>query len=89
MAKLIACAIRDNAIEAFNRPFFVPALGLAIRSFQDEVQREAPDNPMFGHSRDFSLYELGTFDESSGRFESLDIPRNVVRGDEVKPVQGD
>lgn len=66
MAKLIACAVFDAAVGAYNRPFFVPSQGLAIRSFIDEVSREAGDNPMRQHPQDFALWRLGSFDESSG-----------------------
>lgn len=74
MSKLYACSIRDDAVQAFNRPFFVPSLGLAVRSFEDEARRDSPDNPMRHHAKDFSLYNLGTFDDVTGQFESLDIP---------------
>jgi len=74
MSKLFACAIRDDAVQAFNRPFFVPSLGLAVRSFEDEARRNSPDNPMLNHAKDFSLYHLGFFDDVLGSFESLDIP---------------
>lgn len=78
MASLKVIAVFDKAIDAFNRPMFVPAVGLAVRSFQDEIAREAPDNPMFAHPQDFSLFLLGEYDESSGRFTCLDVPERVA-----------
>lgn len=65
----IVC-IRDSAAGAFNRPYFAPSTGLAVRAFRDEVNRSAADNPMFSHPTDFELYTLGTFDDADASFES-------------------
>ncbi len=53
--KMLVCTIRDRAAECYGRPFFLPATGVAIRSFQDEVNRNAPDNQMYAHPDDFDL----------------------------------
>jgi hypothetical protein len=66
--KLFIVTVFDKGAAAYNRPFFVPSLGLAIRGFQDELNREAEDNPMFKHPSDFELYSLGSFDDNSGEF---------------------
>lgn len=66
--KLLIVAVRDRAADAFMRPFFVPTRGMAIRSFQDEVNRAAPDNSMNAHPEDYDLFALGTFDEETGQF---------------------
>lgn len=69
MAKLFVCAIRDQKMDAFMRPFVVPALGVAIRGFSDEVNRK--DSDMSKHPEDYALYHLGSFDEDFGQLESL------------------
>lgn len=66
--RLKVVAVRDRAADAYMRPFFVPTIGMAVRSFQDEVNRSGADNPMWSHPEDYDLYELGDFDEDSGRF---------------------
>lgn len=76
-------AVKDSALDAFSRPFFVPSLNVAMRSFGDEVNREHQDNAMWNHAEDYSLYELGSWDESSGKFENLDSPRLLVRAKDV------
>lgn len=70
--QLAICAVHDSAAGAYARPFFVPTTGLAHRSFQDEVNRAAPDNPMHAHADDFTLYELGSFDDNTGTFTITD-----------------
>ena len=70
--------------EDYGRPFFLPATGVAIRSFQDEVNRNAPDNQMYAHPDDFDLYELGVFDDFDGKFALHEAPKLLALGKQVK-----
>lgn len=81
MTVLIVCAVRDRALDAFMQPIFVPAVGLAIRSFSDEVNR--PDSPMFSHSDDYDLYLIGSYDDSVGALVP-ESPRQVAIGKDMK-----
>lgn len=84
---LYVCSIRDSATVAYTRPVFVVAPGQAMRSFQDECNRVAPDNDLSNHPGDFELHQLGTFDDSTGRFSTID-PVLLMRGkDCVKPKE--
>jgi len=80
----VIVSVRDTAAEAFGRPMYLQSLGVAIRSFTDEVNREDKDNQLFNHPDDFDLYELGVFDDSLGRYELRDNPTVIVRGKDVK-----
>lgn len=80
----IICSVKDRAADAFGRPLFVPSVGLAIRSFSDEVNRQADDNQMYHHSDDFDLFELGIFDDSTGIIECHPIPKQLALGKSVK-----
>lgn len=68
--KLIVVAIRDRAMDAFMRPFTMQTIGQAIRAFGDEINRQAPDNPLAQHPEDYDLYHLATFDEETGEFSN-------------------
>jgi len=70
MAKVIVVAVKDRALDAFGRPFFTPTVGVAMRSFQDELNRQAEDNAMAKHPDDYDLFQLGTWDEETGEFEN-------------------
>lgn len=74
---LIVCAVRDSAVDAFMRPFCVPTVGMAVRSFQDEVKD--PQSPMAKHPSDYELFQLGVFDEEAGRFDNAVSPRSLAR----------
>ena len=80
----VIVSVRDTAAEAFGRPMYLQSLGIAIRSFTDEVNREDKDNQLFNHPDDFDLYELGVFDDAIGRYELRDNPTVIVRGKDVK-----
>lgn len=82
MTKLVVVCVFDSAIGSFARPVFVPSVGAAVRSFTDEVNRQADENPMYGHPDDFALYKVAIFDDESGKF-SEDIT-SLVRGKDVK-----
>jgi hypothetical protein len=80
----IIVSVKDRAANAFGRPFFVPSAGLAIRSFSDEINRDDKENQMFNHADDFDLFELGTFDDSTGTFECHNQPKLLTLGKTVK-----
>jgi hypothetical protein len=82
--KMIVCSIKDRAADAFGRPFYVPAVGVAIRSFQDEVNRAADDSQIYQHPDDFDLFDLGVFDDSNGMFQLHDQPVLLMLGKQAK-----
>lgn len=84
MSKTVVCAVRDSAVDAFSRPFFVPSTAMAVRSFRDEVLNS--ESPVHKHPADYVLYELGVFDEELGRFENLEAPRQLIRAQDIKEV---
>lgn len=75
MIRLVV-AVFDSALGSFNPPFVVPALGAAVRSFTDEVNRVAEGNIMNAHPEDYHLSVLATFDDESGAFA---VPEGGVR----------
>lgn len=82
--KLVLCSVKDRAADAYGRPMFVPSVGVAIRSFSDEVNRVDPDNQLNKHPDDFDLYELGEFDDNTGLFVLHDQPKLLSLGKQVK-----
>lgn len=57
-------SIRDAKMETFNRPFYMPADGAAIRAFQDEVNNK--ESELNRHPEDYALYTIGIFNEDDG-----------------------
>lgn len=85
MAILQVFAVRDSALDAFQRPFFVPAQGLAIRAFSDEVNN--PQSDFFKHPADYELFHLGSYEEDTAGFQLLPQPKSVIRAkDSIIPA---
>lgn len=82
--KLMIMTTYDKAAECFGRPFFTVSVGVAVRSFVDEVNREDSGNPLFMHPGDYTLYHLGEFHDDSGEFNVFDDPQVVLTGDKAR-----
>lgn len=72
------CVVRDSAADVYGIPMFLGSVGQAIRSFSDEVQREAADNMLYKHPEDFELYKIGEYDDAAAEFV-LEPPRSLIR----------
>lgn len=83
MTTTFAVAVKDSAVQAFNRPFFTPTIPAAVRSFTDEVNRVADDNAMYKHPDDFELWVVAAFDDETGVFQPVEI-RCVCRAKDVR-----
>lgn len=85
MTVLSICTVFDSAAQAYNRPVFVPHANLARRSFQDEINRAGDQsNQMHSHPEDFTLFELGLYDDATARFELHPEPRMIARAKDLK-----
>lgn len=80
--KLKVVSVKDRALDAYARPFYLPTLAMAERSFTDECNNA--ESPMFAHPEDYDLFLLGEFDEGTGRFECLDLPQLICRAQDLK-----
>lgn len=75
-------AVYDKAVEAFMPPFTARSNGEAMRMFMESVKR----NEQFqAHHRDYALYYLADWNDSTGDFgvadeDKLAVPRLVMSG---------
>lgn len=76
-------SILDTAAGAYGRPAFVASQGVAVRQFQDEVNRPDEQNQLYKHYDDFQLYELGSFDDNTGTFLLNESPKLICRAKDV------
>lgn len=81
--KFVIVAVRDRAADVFAHPMFVPAVGVALRAFNDQVNKNEQGNQLFAHPEDFDMYELGSYDDSNGKFETHE-PRQIAIGKDTK-----
>ena len=57
-------SVYDSKAESFDRPFFLRTKGEALRGWIDVVND--PSTQFNKHSADFTLFELGEFDQTTG-----------------------
>jgi hypothetical protein len=79
--KYAVCAVKDRAVDAFNRPLYVPTVGVAIRSFNDECNKK--DSELNAHPEDYDFYELGQWDDQTAIYTPLDVPRVIARAQDI------
>lgn len=85
MITQIFCS-RDLKADAFGQPFTSQSIGVAERSFIDEVNRADVNNPLYNHPEDFQLFHLGSFNDSDGSFDLIIPPRLIASGSNVKAI---
>lgn len=57
-------AVHDAAVQAYLQPFFSPTTGAAIRSLTEACND--PKHEFYKHAKDYSLWLLGDYDDSTG-----------------------
>lgn len=80
---LVMVAVWDSAVQSFGTPFFVTNVGGALRSFKDEVNRTDGASAVATNPDDFTLYEIGTFDNESGKLSGPVENKVIARGKDL------
>jgi len=71
--KLNAYTIYDVASGVYMRPFFSQADGQAVRGFKD-IATDA-DHEVGKHPEDYTLYRIGTFNDTTGKIAGEDLEK--------------
>lgn len=69
-------SVRDNVSDAYLQPFFAVNTGSAIRSLTDAVNDA--QHEFSRHAADYSLWGLGTFDDSTGKIDPNENPTRLL-----------
>lgn len=67
--------VYDSKAEAYMTPFHLRSRGEAIRSFSNACQDQKTE--FSRHPGDFTLFEIGTYDDSTGTYENLPAKINI------------
>lgn len=71
-------SIFDGKAQAYIQPFFLPTVGMAVRTFTDCVTD--PGHAFGKHPEDYTLFEIGEFDDHSGEIEPHTVHRSLGNG---------
>lgn len=76
--------VYDSKVEAYLQPFFLRANGEALRAFVElanDKSKSVGQNP-----EDFTLFEIGVYDDTSAQFETLVTPVSLGKAIEfIRP----
>lgn len=64
-------AVYDSKVEAYLQPFFMRSRGEALRAFGEACND--PQTGFYKHPADYTLFELGSFDEEKGQITTLTV----------------
>lgn len=78
-------AIYDGKCKAYRFPHENLHAGAAIRDFQDKAASK--DNTIGLHPEDFTLYEVGEYDDSNGQLSAHKNLVNLGTALSLKPSQ--
>lgn len=65
-------SVYDSKASAFMMPQFYQTAGIAERAFTEAVNTK--DTPFFKYPEDFTMFELGVFDDEGATFELHNTP---------------
>lgn len=82
MQKIKVFSVWDKKALAYMNPFYYLQTGQAIRGFSDAVND--PQSPFFKHPEDFTLFQVGEWDDRDGRLGALEQPILVEEALNVK-----
>lgn len=71
-------SVFDSKATAFLQPFFAVNRAVALRSFARAVNEEGSDFHLY--AGDYTLFELGEWDQMSGKFVAGDVMENLGIG---------
>lgn len=75
MAKTRMFVVYDSKVEAYNTPFHCRTVGEAIRSFEAAVQD--PQSNFARWPADYTLFEIGEYDDSTAQIEMFPAKRSI------------
>lgn len=77
-------AVLDSKAAMFGNPFFDQQEGSAIRNFSDAVNDSSNQHNMWNkHPEDFSLFNIGEFDNCSGELIPC-LPKSLITASALK-----
>lgn len=70
-------SIYDSKAEAYLQPFMMKTKGEAIRAITARVNDGSKENSFYHHAGDFTLFEVGTWNDENAFFTQLSTPHSM------------
>lgn len=82
--KLKIFAIYDSKSEVFDKPMYAKTTQEMIRDLSYVVNKPNEQNKLYLYPSDFTLFELGEYDDNTGKTECLSTPHALMLLQELK-----
>lgn len=84
-------SVYDSKAEGYLPPFTAITKGQAMRTFGDYCNN--PEHPFYKHAEDYTLFEIGSYDDSKGTVSpnAANIPLGLAlefKKEKVAPLKG-
>lgn len=79
--------IYDVKADAYLPPFILPKIEMAQRTFGDCIAAE--DHQFSQHPEDYTLFDLGTYNDENAQYELYNAPHSLGNGLEYVRNQSD
>ena len=73
--------VYDSKAEAYLPPFFMASTGSAMRAFEDSIHDTTTQ--FAKHPEDYTIFELGTYDDATATFELCKTPISLAKAIEL------
>lgn len=85
MAKFYVYAVFDSKVKTFAQPFLMRTRGEALRGWSEVANDK--NTSISKHAEDYSLMELGEYDDQTGTYENKQAPENLGLASQFKKVE--
>jgi len=75
-------SVYDSKVEAYIQPFYMNSTGAAMRAFEDTVND--PESALNKHPEDYTLFELGTFDDQTAQISLYESKKSLTTAIECR-----
>lgn len=74
-------SVYDSKSGVYSAPFMEHSNASGIRAFETGCKDK--NTMMFSYPQDYTLFELGTFDDQTAKYELLATPKSLVMAQEL------
>ena len=83
--KLQIISVFDSKANQYMTPFYQATIGQARRIFSDIINN--PEHQFSKNPEDYSLFHLGEYDDTTGKFDMIATPTSLQVGLEVVKLE--
>lgn len=80
-------SVLDTKAGFYTPPMYMRSVGEALRGFENEARN--PESQLYNHAADFTLFQLGEFNQETGEFTLLHAPHSLANAADFHAIKAD